>query len=148
MPSDLAEETGNRMGHTGNMRATLIYDGDCGFCTTCVRFIERHLRTTARIVPWQQAPLADLGVTEQEARDALQWVDQHGRVSAGHAAIARLLIDSGLPWKLAGRVLLVPPVSWVAAFGYRLVANNRQRLPGGTPACAVPPREPEQGSGP
>lgn len=129
------------------MRATLIYDGDCGFCTTCVRFIERRLRTSARILPWQHAPLADLGVTESEAREALQWVDEQGRVSAGHAAVARLLIDSGFPWSAPGRLLLIPPLSWLAPALYRLVADHRHRLPGGTPACAGPSREPGAASG-
>jgi hypothetical protein len=33
--------------------------------------------------------------------------------------------------------MLLPPVSWLAAGVYSLVAANRMRLPGGTPACAV-----------
>ncbi len=41
------------------------------------------------------------------------------------------------PWAVAGRILLAPPVSWVAPLGYRLVARYRHRLPGGTPACKV-----------
>ncbi|HVX46673.1 MAG TPA: DUF393 domain-containing protein [Mycobacteriales bacterium] len=124
------------------MRATLIYDGDCGFCTTSARLIERWLPTGAQIQPWQRAPLAELGITEQEARDAVQWVDAQGRVSTGHAAFARLLIDSGFPWSLPGRLLLVPPLSWVAPRVYRLVSDNRHRLPGGTPACAADPQAP------
>jgi len=34
-------------------------------------------------------------------------------------------------------VIMLPGISWLAAKAYRLVANNRYRLPGGTPACAV-----------
>jgi predicted DCC family thiol-disulfide oxidoreductase YuxK len=122
------------------MREILIYDGDCGFCSRCARFIERHIGTGAQILPWQQAPLADLGISERAATEALQWVDARGRVSAGAVAVARLLIDAGLPWSVAGRLLLVPGLSWLAALGYRLVADNRSRLPGGTPGCAVPAR--------
>jgi predicted DCC family thiol-disulfide oxidoreductase YuxK len=36
-------------------------------------------------------------------------------------------------------VLRTPPVRWLAAGVYRLIANNRQRMPGGTAACALPP---------
>jgi predicted DCC family thiol-disulfide oxidoreductase YuxK len=38
-------------------------------------------------------------------------------------------------WRIAGRILLLPGISWMAAHTYRLIATNRHRLPGGTPAC-------------
>jgi hypothetical protein len=34
--------------------------------------------------------------------------------------------------------MVVPPISWIAAIAYHYVSVNRYRLPGGTPACAVP----------
>jgi predicted DCC family thiol-disulfide oxidoreductase YuxK len=45
---------------------------------------------------------------------------------------------AGGAWGLVGRVLLIPPVSWLAALGYELVAHNRSKLPGATDACALP----------
>jgi predicted DCC family thiol-disulfide oxidoreductase YuxK len=36
--------------------------------------------------------------------------------------------------------MLLPVVRVVAAWVYKLVANNRYRLPGGTPACRVADR--------
>jgi hypothetical protein len=33
--------------------------------------------------------------------------------------------------------MLLPPFSWGAAVAYRVIAANRYRLPGGSPACAV-----------
>lgn len=116
-----------------------MYDGDCGFCTSCVRFIERHIRTGAAIVPWQFADLDALGVEEAAARDAVQWVATDGTVSGGHDAVAQLLISAGRWWRPLGRLILLPVIRTVAAVGYRLVADNRHRLPGGTPACAVSP---------
>jgi len=36
---------------------------------------------------------------------------------------------------------------WIAAGVYRLIANNRQRMPGGTTACALPQAARESGVG-
>ena len=69
----------------------------------------------------------------------MQWVGSDGTVCSGHEAIAAALRSAGGPWRLVGRALLLPGVSLVAARVYRLIADNRQRLPGGTPACANRP---------
>lgn len=118
-------------------RPTLIFDGDCAFCTSCVHFIERRIHPDAEIVAWQFADLPGLGLSAEEASDAVQWVAGDGTLRSGHEAIAAMLVSSGSPWRLAGRILVLPGVSWVAARAYRLIADNRRRLPGGTPACAV-----------
>ncbi|MBB5079369.1 thiol-disulfide oxidoreductase DCC family protein [Nonomuraea endophytica] len=118
------------------MTAVLVYDGDCGFCTTCVRFIERRMRVRARITAWQAADLAALGVTEERARHELLWVSGSG-VYGGAQAVAKLLLHAGLPWSPIGAILRLPPVRWLAHGVYRLVAGNRHRLPGGTAACAL-----------
>ncbi len=117
---------------------TLVYDGDCAFCTSSVRLLKRVGLTADMVIPWQRADLDSLGLTEQQCRDAVQWVGPEGS-SSGHRAFARLLLASALPWRPLGWLLLTPPFSWLAAGLYRLIANNRSRLPGGTPACAVPP---------
>ncbi len=41
------------------------------------------------------------------------------------------------PGRIAGRAILLPGISSLAAETYRLVAANRYRLPGSTPACDV-----------
>ncbi|MDP3713290.1 MAG: DUF393 domain-containing protein [Mycobacteriales bacterium] len=118
--------------------STLVYDGDCAFCTSSVRVAERLRLRAGRVVAWQHADLPALGLTAQQCQESLQWVADDGRVSSGHAAVARLLLASALPWRPLGAVLLVPPASWVAARVYRWVADHRGSLPGGTPACALP----------
>ncbi|WP_440082456.1 thiol-disulfide oxidoreductase DCC family protein [Streptosporangium sp. LJ11] len=117
----------------------LVFDGDCGFCTTSVRFAERRVGVRARVVPWQFADLRALGVTRERAEREVLWVE-NGRVYGGAQAVARLLISAGLPWSPLGLVLRIPPFRWVARGIYRLVAANRHRLPGGTPACALSSR--------
>jgi predicted DCC family thiol-disulfide oxidoreductase YuxK len=119
-------------------RPVLLYDGDCAFCTRCAGLLER-IGPEAEIVPWQFADLAELGVTEDQATEAVQWVGSDGTVRSGHEAIAAALSGAGWFWRALGRALVLPGVSWVAARTYRLVADNRYRLPGGTPACAVDP---------
>jgi predicted DCC family thiol-disulfide oxidoreductase YuxK len=117
-------------------RPVLVYDGDCGFCTTCVRLLER-IGPEAEIAAWQLTDLAELGLTEAQAADAVQWVRVDGTVRSGHEAIAAALAVAGGIWRAAGRALLLPGISWLAARAYRLVADNRYRLPGSTPACAL-----------
>ncbi len=117
-------------------RPVLVFDGDCAFCTRCVHVLER-IGPDAKIVAWQLTELAELGVSEEQAAAAVQWVEMDGTVRSGHEAIAAALSSAGGIWKAAGRALLLPGISWLAAQIYRLVADNRHRLPGATPACAV-----------
>ena len=118
----------------------LIFDGDCGFCTSCARLLER-IGPDAEIVAWQVADLDELGVTAAQAAEAVRWIGADGVVRTGHEAIAATLSGAGRPWRIVGRALVLPGISPLAAAGYRAIARNRHRLPGGTPACAA---EPEQ----
>lgn len=123
------------------MTATLVYDGDCGFCTSSVRWLVRLRLRADTVVPWQQADLPALGLTRAQCEAKVQWVADDGRLSSGHEALARLLLHSALPWRPLGALLLVPPVSWLASWVYDWVADHRGSLPGGTPACALPQDE-------
>lgn len=118
-------------------RPVLVFDGDCAFCTSCARVLER-IGPQADVVAWQAADLGELGITAAQAAEAVRWVEADGMVRAGHEAIAAALATADRPgWRILGRALLLPGVSPLAAAGYRLVARNRHRLPGGTPACAA-----------
>lgn len=121
--------------------ATLVYDGDCAFCTRCVGWMERWVPVALPVVPWQWADLTALGVTQAEAERAVQLVETGGRRTSGAAAIARLLVHAGGAWAGLGVLLQVPPFRWLAAAAYRVIADNRDRLPGGTAACALPQAE-------
>ncbi len=128
-------------------RPVLLFDGDCAFCTSCARLLER-IGPKAEIVAWQVTDLDELGITPARAAEAVQWIGADGTVRAGHEAIAVVLGTAGAFWRIAGRAILLPGVSSLAAASYRLVARNRHRLPGGTPACATghdaagaPPRQ-------
>lgn len=116
----------------------LVYDGDCGFCTRSVRWVER-LPVRATVVPWQEADLAELRTTEARARHEVLWIARTGRVFGGAAAVAELLKECRFPLSVLGWVLSAPVVRTIADLAYRWVAANRSRLPGETPACQLPP---------
>jgi predicted DCC family thiol-disulfide oxidoreductase YuxK len=117
-----------------------VFDGDCAFCTSSARLLEK-IGLKAEVVAWQQIDLDELGLTEEAASAAVQWVDDDGTIRSGHEAVAAALRGAGGVWALAGRALVAPGISPIAAAAYRLIANNRHRLPGGTPACATEPQE-------
>lgn len=119
------------------MTTTLVYDGDCAFCTSSVRWVTRlHLGADV-VTAWQHADLGVLGLTQEQCEQAVQLVAD-GRTSSGHEALARLLLRSRWYWRPFGALLLSPPLSWLSRGVYRWVADHRDRMPGGTPACALP----------
>ncbi|UNO38530.1 DUF393 domain-containing protein [Streptomyces sp. MST-110588] len=119
-------------------RPVLVYDGDCGFCTTSVTFAEKRVRPRCEIVPWQFAELDALGVTQERAEYEVLWVTPAGTVYGGARAVAKLLMSAGGGWAVLGAALSLPPVRWIAHAVYRAVADNREKMPGGTAACALP----------
>jgi predicted DCC family thiol-disulfide oxidoreductase YuxK len=121
------------------MSPTFVFDGDCAFCSSCARFIDRRFPSSAPVVAWQFADLDALGLTETECEEAVQWVGS--RRTAGPEAIGDLLVSAGSYWKLLGRLLLLRPVLVAAWPVYRLISRHRDRLPGGTAMCALPQAE-------
>jgi predicted DCC family thiol-disulfide oxidoreductase YuxK len=116
-----------------------VFDGDCAFCSTTARFLDRYIPTQARVQAWQFSDLSALGLTQAECEEAVQWVrvGEHRHLS-GPAAIAALLRESRGVWRAAGLLLGTRPALAAAAPVYRWIARNRHRLPGGTPACSLP----------
>jgi predicted DCC family thiol-disulfide oxidoreductase YuxK len=115
----------------------LVFDGDCSFCTTSATWIEHRLPDAVRVEPWQRLDLQAFGLTERDVTTAAYWVDERGKTYRGHRSIAKALIAAGRGWKPVGALMLIPPFSWLAALSYFVIAKNRHRLPGGTPACKL-----------
>jgi predicted DCC family thiol-disulfide oxidoreductase YuxK len=117
--------------------SVLIFDGDCGFCTSSVDLLRRLLPVFPSAEPSQWADLDALGLTVQDT-STRAWLVTPTRQFGGHLAVAALLRhqpDPGL--RFLGWLGTVPPWSLFAAAGYALVARFRDRLPGGTPACRI-----------
>ncbi len=116
----------------------LIFDGDCAFCTSSVERLRAVLPRFPQAEPWQWVDLDALGLSEHDVT-RYAWLVTARRQFAGHLAFSALLrMQPSIGWRFLGQLIATPPFSWVAALGYHLIASNRSRLPGGTPACAMP----------
>ncbi|PJJ62246.1 thiol-disulfide oxidoreductase DCC family protein [Compostimonas suwonensis] len=118
-------------------RIRLVFDGDCGFCTTAVGWLERVLPVMPKAVPYQWADLDSAGLTTADAASRV-WLVTPSHQYGGHLAVAAILRHQPVAWmRTLGWLGTVPPWSWAAASAYSLVARYRHRLPGGTPACQI-----------
>src|SRR3954468_14262645 len=99
---------------------TLVFDGDCGFCTTSAGWA-RRLAPGATTVAWQLADLDRLGGTPDAGAAGPQYGGPDGRVSSGSDAIAQFLLVRGGVWAVPGRLLPLPGVRAVAAAAYRVI---------------------------
>ncbi|MFF8443332.1 thiol-disulfide oxidoreductase DCC family protein [Streptomyces californicus] len=120
-------------------RTVLAFDGDCGFCQNAVRQIQLRARPRTAAVAWQTLP-AELTEPHLERLDHEVLLFHGDRVRAGGvAALASLLGSSpARTYRGVGKLLRLPLIRRAANLAYRWVARNRQRMPGGTAACAVP----------
>jgi predicted DCC family thiol-disulfide oxidoreductase YuxK len=117
---------------------TLVFDGDCGFCTSAANLVVAKSKTPVTAVAWQLTDLTPLGLNSARASERV-WLVIGDTRFGGHRAFAKLLmLQRNALLGALGRLLLLPPFSWFAAVGYRLVARYRHWLPGGTPACKLP----------
>ena len=118
--------------------ALLIFDGDCGFCTLCARWIEaRWPPEVARAVPWQALDderMAALGWSEADVMARAWWVEGTN-LCGGERAVAAALTAVGGTWGRMGRCLGAAPLRYAARPVYRLIARYRHHLPGATAAC-------------
>lgn len=117
----------------------LVFDGDCAFCTSAVNRLKELLPTFPEAQPWQWLDLDALGLTLDDVTH-FAWVLTAKHHYGGHLALSALLrMQRDVRWRFLGNLLRTAPFSVVAAVGYQFVSRNRSRLPGGTPACALPP---------
>ncbi|MET3987103.1 DCC1-like thiol-disulfide oxidoreductase family protein [Streptomyces sp. PvR034] len=121
----------------------LAFDGDCGFCQASVNWIAAAARPAIEAVPWQFLP-ENITAPHLERLDREVLLLQDGRILAGGAqALAAYAGHSPLRhYRLVAAALGLPGIRGSARLGYRVVARNRHRMPGGTGACAVPASRP------
>ncbi len=115
----------------------LIFDGDCGFCTSSAALATRLLPASVAVQPWQALDLAALGLTDADTTSAAYFVDPDGSLHRAHRAVGRVLEQAGGVMQPLGWVISRPPIGWLAGLAYRLVARYRYKLPGSTDACRV-----------
>jgi predicted DCC family thiol-disulfide oxidoreductase YuxK len=118
-------------------RPTLVFDGDCGFCTTVAKHFEKRSRVPIEIAAWQLTDLSRWSLTAEQA-SAQVYLVADGTLFGGHEAFAEFMRLQGDPFHRAvAGVMRAPGLRRISAWGYRVVAKNRHRLPGGTPACQM-----------
>jgi predicted DCC family thiol-disulfide oxidoreductase YuxK len=115
-------------------RATLIYDGECGFCRDAVARVskwDREHRLT--VIPFQdQARVAAFRIPLPALAAAMHLVLPDGRVLAGADAAADVLrLLPGKRW--LARVFALPGVLPVARRVYGWIARQRHCLVRGVP---------------
>ncbi len=113
-------------------RSYVLFDGDCGICTSWSRWAERiDRRDLYAIVPYQSIPenaLQARGVTYVDCERALQLIPAEGPVRRGALAINRFLFHYP-PWSVLVALLYAIPVLLLGELVvYRLVARHRQTL--------------------
>jgi predicted DCC family thiol-disulfide oxidoreductase YuxK len=117
---------------------TLVFDGDCGFCTRVLgwlRLLDRGSRITS--LPLQRDGVPEsIGSTPETCRSTLHWhADGHSATGAEAAATALAVATrSRLP------VLLYRRTAPLQERAYTWVAANRGRFPGTTPWCERHPQ--------
>ena len=102
-----------------------------------MQFIQRRIRTSAKIVAHQKTDLKVFGLTTEQCNQALQWVNSDGRIRSGSRAVAELLKTANGVWPVFGVLIDLPVIRLFSSAIYKLIAKNRQHLPGGTAACAL-----------
>lgn len=126
--SDLAGE--------GAQAVTLLFDGDCAFCTACadlLRFLDRRHRL--RLVPFQSPGACEaLGLVAEECREAAWASGDGGKPGRGAQAILMGLgAAAGSAW--LPRLYQHAVLRRAADAVYGWASAHRARLPGRRPFC-------------
>lgn len=104
-----------------------LWDGECGVCSSFVRWIERNGGREFRTAPYQAVDLSRFTLTHDECRAAAQWITGTERRS-GSDAIAAALLHCRWPLRLMGAFIDFSAVRPFARIGYRIFARYRRHL--------------------
>lgn len=122
---------------TGAPAMTVLYDGDCRFCTRSAHAIQRRFgRAHVTLRNFQEPGGLDPypSVTHEAAMKKMHLVLGDGRIFAGAEAFARIVATVPvLGW--VAWLYYVPGIRQLADLGYALIAKYRYRLFGRTEKC-------------
>jgi predicted DCC family thiol-disulfide oxidoreductase YuxK len=108
----------------------LVFDGECGLCQRCVRWLQSRTGPALELLPYQELAARLPQVDRAACPDAVQFVASDLGVHAGAAGVVRALAlvpGHGLPLWL---YRWLPGVRPLADIAYRIVAANRGRCAG------------------
>ncbi len=121
----------------------LLFDGTCGFCTRCVRWVrDRDGSGLVNATVNQARGVADrYGLTRADVDRSVWVIDAHGRRASGAAAVNAVLAALGGGYAPLARLLTMPPLAWIEERAYYWVARHRHiwsRWWGDVPPCDRP----------
>lgn len=114
---------------------TLLYDGDCAFCTRVATWVAA--RGNVQIQPWQRRDRLPDGLTEDDVNTRAYWLEDDRPVAGGAEAIARSMQARGGLYGPYGSLLRTRLMRGIAERSYSKIAHHRHQLPGGTDACKL-----------
>jgi len=121
----------------------LLFDGDCGICTSFAEAARRMDRKNRFVIePYQNYPeeeLKEWGISYVACTRKIQVISQAGRVYSGAFALNYFLYHQFLWSLLLIPIYVVPIFLLFEMAGYALVAENRHRISRwlGLKACLV-----------
>lgn len=102
----------------------LIFDGDCGFCRHCVRWLQARTGDRVRYESFQAAKSLPASLSETDLRQAVHLIED-GNLSRGAEAIFRALASAPGYGAWLWGYRNVPGFAALTEGMYRLVASNR-----------------------
>ena len=107
----------------------VIYDGDCGICTSIANWLEKKdKRGNLQTIPYQFANLDELspGLSSEMTAESVYFIDGNTgrRYSESRAAFESIKRLSGI-LKFLGTILSNRFFAWLIKPVYRLIARNR-----------------------
>jgi predicted DCC family thiol-disulfide oxidoreductase YuxK len=119
-------------------RATIFYDGDCGFCKRSMDVVRRYDWGKLLTIRTLQSMDAGRSPLDPEVlKSSMGLLDENGEVYYGADAFEQLASRcwSFLPFAL---LMKVPGAIYIARWVYAWVARNRRRLGGPNSQCELP----------
>lgn len=119
----------------------LVFDGQCGFCTRSVNWIDRlDKHDRVRLHPFQRAGVLEQFDLRAGQVDSAAWAFDGKRRASGAAAI-NLAIDVALGTRVFFGVYRLPGIRWLQNLAYRRIAARRRLLRGVEPWCSLHPED-------
>ena len=115
----------------------LLFDGDCGFCTKSIAWLDARSMLGHPAMPWQSVPEDELPVPVERLTTEVVLELPDGRVLGGADALAASVRASGSPLRFLGVVVAAAGLRVLARAVYRVIARNRYRMPGSSDACKI-----------
>ena len=96
---------------------TVIYDGHCDFCKSCVAWAKNRAQLNA--IPNQQLDLSEYGMTQDQVEKSVVVIND--KTYFGAAAVAQVLNVTGNS-VLSKLIIILGPISEI---GYKYIAAHR-----------------------